>query len=86
MTPYLSLGDLPLHRLPLPLQVGEVLLRVAVGTLRRQREQLLTLVLQLLVQLLLRLQGRTQLLQENTQNNDTERGSDAFAKQTKLQL
>lgn len=61
--PYLSLGDLPLHAFPLVLQVGEVLLRV-VGPLGGQREQLLTLVQQLLIQLLLRLEGRTQLLQE----------------------
>lgn len=65
LTAYLSLHNLPLHGFPFVLQVGEVLLRVAVWTLGCYGEQLLTLVHQLLVQLLLYLEGRTQLLQDN---------------------
>lgn len=61
---YLSLSDFPLHCSPFVLQVGEVLLRVAVWTLGRHGEQLVTLVHQLLIQLLLGLEGRTQLLQD----------------------
>lgn len=60
---YLPLSSLPLHGLPLVLQVGQVLLCVAVGALGRHGEELLALVQQLLVELLLGLQGRTQLLQ-----------------------
>lgn len=63
---YLSLSDFPLHGFPLVLQVGEVLLRGAVGALGGQSEQLLALVQQLLIQLLLHLEGRTQLLQEQS--------------------
>lgn len=61
---YLSLSDLPLHDFPFVLQVGEVLLCVALWTLGRQSEQLVTLFQQLLIQLLLHLEGRTQLLQD----------------------
>lgn len=49
VTPYLSLCDFPLHRFPFLLQVAEVLLRVAVWALGRHREQLVTLVQELLI-------------------------------------
>ncbi len=62
--PHLSFSDLPLHGFPFVLQVGEVLLSVAVQALGCHGEQLLPLLHQLLIQLLLRLQGRTQLLRD----------------------
>lgn len=52
-TPYLSLSHLDLYRLPLVLQVPEVLLCVAVLAGGGHGEQLLTFVHQLLVELLL---------------------------------
>lgn len=63
---YLPLSRLPLYGLPLVLQVGQVLLRVAVGALRRHGEELLALVQQFLVEILLGLQGRTQFLRGAT--------------------
>lgn len=79
LTPYLSFSDLPLHCFPFVLQVGEVLLRVAVRTLGRHGEQLVTLVHQLPIQLLLRLEGRTQLLPDTMTQGESFRQTGLIA-------